>query len=993
MTKRITAIMLCLLLLLPFGSVPAAAAAAPKISAGTAQGNAGATVEIPVTLAGNPGLAIAVMNLEYDKTRLKLVGVSNTALLKEFNSDTANLSRYPFVLSWQDGLAKSDNTKNGVIVKLKFQILSSAKPGNAAVTLKTAHGDHSFLNASLASQSISLAAGRVTVVCNHDAGKWVTVKAATTAAAGKQELRCGKCAAVLQTKTLPIVPYVKLNKTSLTLGVGQGYTLKATQNTNASLKWKSGSTAVAAVSTAGKITAKKAGTSKITVTASNGKTASCAVTVKPAPSSVKLSKTSASMAVGSTLTLTVSLSPSGTAAGRSWKSGNTAVLTVDSAGKITAKKAGTTTVTVTTHNGKKASCTVKVLAQPTSVRLDKSSAKLGVGQSLTLKATLAPSGASAAKSWKSSNSAVVSVSSAGKITGKKTGKATVTVTTANGKTASCAVTVAPAPTAIVLGVRNASLAVGKTLKISSFFTPLGAESTRKWTSGNTKIAAVAQDGTVTAKAAGTVTITVTAHNGVTASCKITVTSPKAASKSQSLPRYQSGTVSAAYGYAAAAVSPSVQTAAKEAIRAGLARMDAVIELSSYALPFADFAGLYGAVINENPELFHVTSNYNVSYYTDSMLIISLTPSYSDSKSNVEKMRKDFDAAAAAAVAAVPKNISDAEKVLAVNEYLVLNTAFAGEDDTSAFTAYHALVEKRAVCQGYALAFSLIMEKLGVTACVVTSSSMKHMWNMVELDGKWYHVDVTWNDPEPDVLGGVLHKYLLLSDAKIRDASHKHTGWNTDAPKTSDKKYDNYFWRDAETALVYLSGRWFYFPNTTAQKHSLTGYRFSDASKTVIKTISAAWPKKNGGSTYFACTPKLAVFRDRLIYTTNTEIRAVTASGGGDMLLLQLKLTAPNAIFEMRVSGDTLTYRTANAPLSAAYSEKTVDVYVLLYPLGDINSDGRITPLDAALLQRCAAGWSGIILDEGRADINKDGQVDAADALLLRRYAAGWDVSF
>ena len=993
MTKRMLAIILCLLLLLPFGSVPATAADAPKISAGTAQGSAGATVEIPVTLAGNPGLAIAVMKLEYDKTRLKLVGVSNTALLKEFNSDVANLSRYPFVLSWQDGLAKTNNTKNGVIVKLKFQILSTAKPGNAAVTLKAAHGNHSFLNASLAAQSITLAAGRVTVVCKHDAGKWVTVKAATTTATGKQELRCGKCAAVLKTKTLPIVPYVKLNKTALTLGVGQSYTLKATQNTNASLQWKSGSTAVAMVSSAGKITAKKAGTAKVTVTASNGKAASCTITVKPAPTSVKLNKTSVSMTAGNTLTLAATLLPSGTAAGRTWKSGNTAVLTVDSAGKITAKKAGTTTVTVTTHNGKTAKCTVKVLAQPTAVKLDKSSAKLGVGQSLTLKAIVSPSGASAAKSWTSSDSAVASVSAAGKISAKKAGSATITVTTANGKKASCTVTVTPAPTAVVLGMRSASLNVGKTLKLTSFVTPLSAVAPRKWTSDNTKVATVAQDGTVTAKSAGTATITATTYNGEKASCKITVTKPKTTTKSQSVQPYQDGAVYAGYGYASAAISPAVQLVAKEAIRAGLARMDSVIELSSYALPFDDFAALYNAVIHENPELFHVTTKYNVSYYTETMLIISLTPTYIDSKSNVEKMRKSFDAAVASAVAAVPKNVSEVEKVLAVNDYLVLNTAFAGEKNTTAFTAYHALVGKSAVCQGYALAFSLIMSKLGITACVVTSNSMMHMWNMVELGGKWYHVDVTWNDPEPDVLGGVLHKYLLLSDAKIRDVNHKHSGWNSDAPKATDKSYDNFFWRDAETALVYLSGRWFYFPNTTAQKHNLTGYRFSDANKTVIKTINAAWVKANGGSTYYSCTPKLALYRDRLIYATNTEIRAITASGGSDTLLVNAKLTAPNAIFEMRVSGNNVIYRIASAPLSNSYTEKTVNIYYILYPLGDVNSDARVTPLDAALLQRYAAGWAGITMDASRADLNKDGKVNASDALLLRKYAAGWDVSF
>ena len=59
-------------------------------------------------------------------------------------------------------------------------------------------------------------------------------------------------------------------------------------------------------------------------------------------------------------------------------------------------------------------------------------------------------------------------------------------------------------------------------------------------------------------------------------------------------------------------------------------------------------------------------------------------------------------------------------------------------------------------------------------------------------------------------------------------------------------------------------------------------------------------------------------------------------------------------------------------------------------LGDVNSDDTVDSLDAMLLARYAAAWSGIVIDTKAADLNADGKVDNADAMILARYVAGWD---
>ncbi len=241
---------------------------------------------------------------------------------------------------------------------------------------------------------------------------------------------------------------VKLSKTSLTLYKGKTTTLKATvspdNEANRKVTWTTSNSKVATVSN-GKITAKSVGTATITVKTANGKKATCKVTVKNQvnPTSVKLSKTSVTLYKGKTTTLKATVNPSNATNKKvTWTTSNKKVATVSN-GKITAKGVGTATITVKTANGKKATCkvTVKKQVNPTSVKLSKTSVKLNKGKTTTIKATVNPSNATNKKvTWKTSNSKVATVKN-GKITAKAKGTATITAQTANGKKATCKVSV------------------------------------------------------------------------------------------------------------------------------------------------------------------------------------------------------------------------------------------------------------------------------------------------------------------------------------------------------------------------------------------------------------------------------------------------------------------------------------------------------------------------------------------------------------------------
>ncbi|MCC8046410.1 MAG: Ig-like domain-containing protein [Clostridiales bacterium] len=303
---------------------------------------------------------------------------------------------------------------------------------------------------------------------------------------------------------------IKLNKSSKTLYTDETVKLTATvKGGSKTVRWSSSNTKVATVSSSGEVSAIKAGTATITAKA-NGVSATCKVTVKTAP--LKLNKTSATLYVDQTLKLTAT--KNGTTNAVKWKSSNASVATVSNSGKITAKKAGIIVITATVDDfSVKCNLTVKA---PTTT-LNKSSATIYKSQTLQLNATV--KGASSKVTWTSSDKTVATVSSSGKVTAKKAGTATITAK-ANGKSAKCKITVKTPTT--TLNKSSATLYKSQTLQLNA--TVKGASSTVAWSSSNTSVATVSSSGKVTAKKAGTATITAKA-NGISAKCKVTVKDP------------------------------------------------------------------------------------------------------------------------------------------------------------------------------------------------------------------------------------------------------------------------------------------------------------------------------------------------------------------------------------------------------------------------------------------------------------------------------------
>ena len=345
------------------------------------------------------------------------------------------------------------------------------------------------------------------------------------------------CEVLVRPKQISVTG-IKLDLTSAEMTEGNELQLNVTiipeNATNKNVTWTTSSSSVASVSD-GKVTALKAGNATIIATSKDGgKTAACEIVVSAkeyAVTSVTLDRTSAELTEGDELTLTATVNPeNATNKNVTWSSSNPSVATVSN-GKVTALKAGSATIIVSSEDGgKTATCEIRVNTKTvsvTSVTLDRTSAELTVGDELTLTATVNPDNATNKNvTWSSSDPSVASVVN-GKIKALKAGNTKIIVETEDGgKIAGCGVTVKAnnvPVTSVTLDRTSAELTEGDELTLTATVNPENATNKNvTWSSSNPSVATVS-NGKVTALKAGSATIIVSSEDGgKTATCEIRV---------------------------------------------------------------------------------------------------------------------------------------------------------------------------------------------------------------------------------------------------------------------------------------------------------------------------------------------------------------------------------------------------------------------------------------------------------------------------------------
>ena len=186
--------------------------------------------------------------------------------------------------------------------------------------------------------------------------------------------------------------------------------------------------------------------------------------------------------------------------------------------------------------------------------------------------------------------------------------------------------------------------------------------------------------------------------------------------------------------------------------------------------YADLLLVRSSFEADHPEIFWLSSSFSMIYSGENLSGIRL--SYNGTSSGRSQKAAALNAQIEAALKTLNAGMNKFEIELALHDWVcnkvVYDTATANNPSspTSPYTysAYGALVEGRALCEGYSRAFQLLLNQVGIKCTLITgeSNGVGHMWNAVNIDNKWYHVDSTWNDSSKQIY----HGYFNLTTTDI-----------------------------------------------------------------------------------------------------------------------------------------------------------------------------------------------------------------------------------
>ncbi|MED1206037.1 DUF5050 domain-containing protein [Heyndrickxia acidicola] len=196
---------------------------------------------------------------------------------------------------------------------------------------------------------------------------------------------------------------------------------------------------------------------------------------------------------------------------------------------------------------------------------------------------------------------------------------------------------------------------------------------------------------------------------------------------------------------------------------------------------------YRKILDNQPEIFYVDAVY---YYSNGVIKFK----YKYSRAAILKMKKQLNQQADKIVRQANQKKTQFEKVLLIHDAVVNSVRYdeanleKGALPDLDYTAYGALVNKSAVCDGYAKAMTLLLNRAGIWSEKVTGTANgeDHAWNLVKVNGKYYYLDATWDDPvsfdNTDILR---YKYFLVTGSQLAK-DHK---WNQASyPKATSTQY-------------------------------------------------------------------------------------------------------------------------------------------------------------------------------------------------------------
>ena len=377
-----------------------------------------------------------------------------------------------------------------------------------------------------------------------------------------------------------------------------------------------------------------------------------------------------------------------------------------------------------------------------------------------------------------------------------------------------------------------------------------------------------------------------------------------------------------------------------ALLAAVTAHEEELDLSEFAAPTENFKTAMTQFFFTHPELFYVATSYRISSKQGSNVVSKVSFEYLYTAGEIPAMKQTYEQALQQIVAGVPTDGTDFDKVLYLHDYFVQNYAYdyagfraeqQGETGVAIRDTYNFFTQKKGVCQAYMLALIATANEVGIECLPVISDGMNHAWNLIKLDGEWYHIDVTWDDAGGEQSAVfpsyISYSYFLLSGEALYNSGRTHE-W--EAMQLADSKiYDDAMWREASTPMLKHGGNYYCMLYVRSSLGS-GGYSAvcggsSPTTVAVLKELGGIFWQPPGavGTQYVGCFAGIVVYDGKLIFNSADGFYTFDPSSKMVRMIYDLSLTLGNdQIFGIcGISGDVITYVRA-AGASGEYTEET-----------------------------------------------------------------------
>ena len=298
-----------------------------------------------------------------------------------------------------------------------------------------------------------------------------------------------------------------------------------------------------------------------------------------------------------------------------------------------------------------------------------------------------------------------------------------------------------------------------------------------------------------------------------------------------------------------------------------------VDLSQYDLTAPELDALYNDLWSSGQLPWYVKESYTY-YYTETGKVTELEPDLLPSETYT---RATYEQKLAEVLSiCVTEDMEDWQIALSLHDYLIVNAVY--DESLVANTGYDLMVNGTTVCAGYTDLYRDLLNRAGIPCRSVTSPTMEHTWNLVSIGGNWYHADLTWDDPTPDVQGYVSHKYFLRTDAEISADDEPHSGWVTDITCT-DGRFSDAFWKDVESPILFTDANTAYLLRHKDFSNRIYRRNIAKGNETCIYKESTPYINIGKGQ-YSYIRHGLSLWDGRLWFCTLGKVISMKPDGSG-----------------------------------------------------------------------------------------------------------------